>query len=49
MAHHVYFARAYETSTPYRDLKLRGSIIKDGQLITLPLEKIYSKVGRYQE
>ncbi|CAN0410169.1 unnamed protein product [Ascophyllum nodosum] len=36
--------RAYETSTPYRDLKLRGSIIKDGQLITLPLEKIYSKI-----
>lgn len=28
----------------YRDLKLRGSIIKDRQLLTLPLEQIYDKV-----
>lgn len=39
-------SRAYETSTLYRDLKLRGSIIKDRQLITLPLEQIYRKVIR---
>ncbi|CAN0397495.1 unnamed protein product [Ectocarpus sp. 12 AP-2014] len=38
--------RAYETSTLYRDLKLRGSIIKGKQLVTLPLEQIYSKVCR---
>ncbi|CAN0348427.1 unnamed protein product, partial [Laminaria digitata] len=36
--------RAYETSTLYRDLKLRGSVIKDKQLLTLPLEQIYSKI-----
>ncbi|CAN0222561.1 unnamed protein product [Scytosiphon promiscuus] len=36
--------RAYETSTLYRDLKLRGSIIKDKELIALPLEQIYSKI-----
>lgn len=36
--------RGYETSTLYRDLKLRGSIIREKQLITLPLEQIYSKV-----
>ncbi|CAN0577744.1 unnamed protein product, partial [Ectocarpus sp. 12 AP-2014] len=27
-----------------RDLKLRGSIIKGKQLVTLPLEQIYSKI-----
>ncbi|CAM9421198.1 unnamed protein product, partial [Hapterophycus canaliculatus] len=36
--------RAYETSKLYRDLKLRGSIIKDKQLVTLPLEQIYNKI-----
>ncbi|CAM9551618.1 unnamed protein product [Ectocarpus sp. 4 AP-2014] len=36
--------RAYETSTIYRDLKLRGSIMKGKQLVTLPLEQIYSKI-----
>ena len=31
--------KAYETSKLYRDLKLRGSIIRDQQLILLPLEQ----------
>jgi len=37
--------RAYETSKLYRDLKLRGSIVKDGELILLPNEQIFSKIG----
>jgi len=37
--------RAYETSKLYRDLKLRGSIIKDMQLILLPHEEVYNKVA----
>jgi len=37
--------RAYETSKLYRDLKLRGSILKDGELLLLPYEQIYTKVG----
>ena len=36
--------RAYETSKLYRDLKLRGSIIRDNQLLLLPLEKVYNKI-----
>jgi Bardet-Biedl syndrome 5 protein len=36
--------RAYESSKLYRDLKLRGSIIRDGQLVLLPQEEQYSKV-----
>mmetsp|Transcript_66149 Transcript_66149/g.182580 ORF Transcript_66149/g.182580 Transcript_66149/m.182580 type:complete len:389 (-) Transcript_66149:182-1348(-) len=32
--------RAYETSKLYRDLKLRSSIIKDGQLMLLPGESV---------
>lgn len=36
--------RAYETTKLYRDLKLRGAIIKDKQLILLPHEQVYSKV-----
>jgi len=36
--------RAYETSKLYRDLKLRGAIIKDKQLIMLPDESLYSQV-----
>lgn len=39
-------ARAYETSKLYRDLKLRGSIIRDGELILLPNEQIFTKVRR---
>jgi hypothetical protein len=35
--------RAYETSKMYRELKLRGSIIKDGALMMLPLEQQYSR------
>ena len=37
--------RAYETSKLYRDLKLRGSIVRDNELITLPLEHIYTKTN----
>ena len=37
--------RAYETSKLYRDLKLRGSIIRDGELILLPNEQIFTKVS----
>ena len=36
--------RAYETSKLYRDLKLRGSIIRDQQLILLPLEQVYNQI-----
>ncbi|GMH51946.1 hypothetical protein TL16_g06049 [Triparma laevis f. inornata] len=36
--------RAYKTSSLYRDLKLRGSIIRDHQLILLPLEQVYNKI-----
>jgi Bardet-Biedl syndrome 5 protein len=36
---------AYETSKLYRDLKLRGSIVKDGELILLPHEQIFTKVN----
>jgi len=36
--------RAYETSKLYRDLKLRGSVVKGGQLVTLPKEQIYDTV-----
>lgn len=41
--------RAYETSKLYRDLKLRGAIIKDKHLIVLPDEEVYTKVtGEFQ-
>jgi Bardet-Biedl syndrome 5 protein len=36
--------RSYETSKLYRDLKLRGAIIKDKALIMLPDEDVYNKV-----
>jgi Bardet-Biedl syndrome 5 protein len=35
--------RAYETSSMYRELKLRGSILKDGEVMLLPLEKVFSR------
>ncbi|CAM9845612.1 unnamed protein product [Discosporangium mesarthrocarpum] len=35
--------RAYETTTLYRDLKLRGSVVRNMQLITLPSEEIYNQ------
>jgi len=37
--------RAYETSRLYRELKLRGAIVKDKTLILLPREQIVNKVG----
>ncbi|KAJ1450095.1 Bardet-Biedl syndrome 5 protein [Pelagophyceae sp. CCMP2097] len=36
--------RAYETTKLYRDLKLRGSIVRDGTLVLLPEETIYSQL-----
>jgi len=36
--------RSYETTKLYRDLKLRGAIIKDKQLIMLPDEDVINKV-----
>ena len=36
--------RAYETSKLYRDLKLRGLVVKEGDLILLPDEQVYSKI-----
>lgn len=36
--------RSYESTKLYRDLKLRGAIIKDKQLIELPSEEVYNKV-----
>lgn len=37
--------RAYETSKLFRDLRLRGAIIKDGALIHLPDEEVYLQQG----
>mmetsp|Transcript_19154 Transcript_19154/g.49072 ORF Transcript_19154/g.49072 Transcript_19154/m.49072 type:complete len:342 (-) Transcript_19154:1644-2669(-) len=37
--------RAYDTSKLYRDLKLRGAIIKEKQLVMLPKEQTYNKVN----
>ena len=37
--------RAYDTSRLFRDLKLRGAIIKDKNLILLPNEQLYNKVA----
>jgi len=37
--------RAYETSKLYRDLKLRGSIIRDGDLLLLPAEQVYTRIN----
>lgn len=36
--------RSYETTKLYRDLKLRGAIIKEKTLIMLPDEDIYNKI-----
>lgn len=36
--------RSYETTKLYRDLKLRGAIIKDKQLLLLPDEDVFSRV-----
>jgi len=37
--------RTYERTKLYRDLKLRGSIVRDKQLLLLPQETIYHKVN----
>eukprot|EP01059_Diplonema_ambulator_P004064 TRINITY_DN13750_c0_g1_i2.p1 TRINITY_DN13750_c0_g1~~TRINITY_DN13750_c0_g1_i2.p1 ORF type:complete len:345 (+),score=67.84 TRINITY_DN13750_c0_g1_i2:50-1084(+) len=37
--------RAYETSKLYRDLKLRGAIIRDKELLLLPQEDIVTKTS----
>lgn len=39
-----HFNRAYESSKLYRDLKLRGSIIKDGEVVLLPKEEVFCRV-----
>mmetsp|Transcript_42597 Transcript_42597/g.87057 ORF Transcript_42597/g.87057 Transcript_42597/m.87057 type:complete len:351 (+) Transcript_42597:193-1245(+) len=36
--------RAYDTSKMYRELKLRGAVIKDKELIILPDEKVFNKI-----
>lgn len=36
--------RSYETTKLYRDLKLRGALIKDKQLLQLPHEQIYNRI-----
>lgn len=36
--------RAYETSKLYRDLKLRGAIVKDGHLNQLPDEEVFHRI-----
>lgn len=37
--------KSYESTKLYRDLKLRGAIIRDKELIMLPNEQVYDKVG----
>jgi len=37
--------RSYDTTKLYRDLKLRGAIIKDKELVRLPQEQIYGKMN----
>ena len=37
--------RAYESSKLYRDLKLRGSVVRDGELILLPKEHLVDKIS----
>ena len=37
--------RSYETTKLYRDLKLRGAIVQDGEIILLPKEKVFNKYG----
>lgn len=40
----MHVCSAYETSRLYRDLKLRGAVVKDRALIQLPLERVFSRV-----
>lgn len=37
--------KSYETTKLYRDLKLRGAIIRDKELVMLPYEQVYEKIG----
>lgn len=37
--------KSYETTKLYRDLKLRGAIIKEKELCLLPNEQVYEKMG----
>lgn len=37
--------KSYETTKLYRDLKLRGAIIRDKELVMLPHEQVYEKMG----
>merc|ERR1719161_514695 len=37
--------KSYESTKLYRDLKLRGAIIRDKELVMLPNEQIYDKIG----
>merc|ERR1712187_877042 len=37
--------RSYETTKLYRDLKLRGAIIREKELVMLPHEQVYEKIG----
>lgn len=37
--------KSYETTKLYRDLKLRGAIIRDKELVLLPHEQVYEKVN----
>lgn len=37
--------RAYNSSRLYRELKLRGAILKNGRLSLLAFEKMYSTVN----
>lgn len=37
--------KSYETTKLYRDLKLRGAIIRDKELVMLPHEQVYEKIS----
>merc|ERR1719428_1338411 len=37
--------KSYESTKLYRDLKLRGAIIKDKELVMLPNEQVYDKIA----
>jgi hypothetical protein len=41
----THVCRAYDTSKMYRDLKLRGAVIKDKELLILPEEKLFNKIS----
>ena len=37
--------RAYQSSTLYREISMRGALIRDKELYLLPQEQLYNKVG----